>query len=156
MSDPFENSVLQVARVCEILGLNTEITSLLSNPQRIVKVNFPVLMDNGDIKMFAGFRSQHNNFRGPYKGGIRFSPMVTESEVKALSSWMTWKCAVADIPFGGGKGGVVVDTKNLSKGEIERLSRTYVRAIADCIGENRDVPAPDMYTTPEIMDYMVY
>lgn len=155
MSDPFENSVLQVARVCEILGLNTEITSLLSNPQRIVKVNFPVLMDNGDIKMFAGFRSQHNNFRGPYKGGIRFSPMVTESEVKALSSWMTWKCAVADIPFGGGKGGVVVDTKNLSKGEIERLSRTYVRAIADCIGENRDVPAPDMYTTPEIMDYMV-
>lgn len=155
MNDPFENSVLQVTKASELLNLPSDVVSILSTPQRIIKVNFPVLMDNGEMKLFSGLRSQHNNARGPYKGGLRFSLGVTESEVKALSSWMTWKCAVADIPFGGGKGGVVVDTKNLSKGEIERLSRSYVRAISDCIGEEKDVPAPDMYTTPEIMDFMV-
>jgi glutamate dehydrogenase (NAD(P)+) len=105
--------------------------------------------------MFKGFRSQHNNNLGPYKGGLRFSPLVSESEVKALSTWMTWKCAVADIPFGGGKGGVIVDTKKLSPAELERLSRAFIGAIYELIGPDKDVPAPDMYTTPQIMDWML-
>lgn len=155
MNDPFQNSVEQVSKAGEILGLSFEEIKILSNPKRIVTVHFPVVLDSGEIKMFTGFRSQHNNARGPFKGGLRFSLEVNESEVKALSSWMTWKCAVADVPFGGGKGGVVVDTKVHSKAEIERISRAYVSSIADCIGESKDVPAPDMYTNGEIMDYMV-
>lgn len=155
MNDPFQNSIEQVTKAGEILGLNYDEIKLLSTPKRLITVHFPVLLDSGEKKVFLGFRSQHNDARGPFKGGLRFSLEVNESEVKALSSWMTWKCAVADIPFGGGKGGVVVDTKVHSKPEIERISRGFVTAIADCIGENKDVPAPDMYTTPEIMDYMV-
>ncbi len=153
-NDPFENSIIQIKRAGSILGLNENELNRILEPQRVVRVNFSVKMDNGDIKTFVGFRSQHNNARGPYKGGLRFSPEVTESEVKALSSWMTWKCAVADIPFGGGKGGVIVDTKILSKTELENLSRSFVRAISDVIGPNKDVPAPDMYTTGEIMNWM--
>lgn len=153
--DPFQNSVEQMNEVAELLNLSQEDFKRLVNPERVITVRFPVKMDNGETKVFLGFRSQHNNALGPYKGGLRFSPMVTESEVKALSSWMTWKCAVADIPFGGGKGGVVVDTKDLSRNELERLSKSFVRAIVDCIGENKDIPAPDMYTNSEIMDWMV-
>ncbi len=153
-NDPFENSIIQIKKAGGILGLNENELNRILEPQRVVRVNFSVKMDNGDIKTFVGFRSQHNNARGPYKGGLRFSPEVTESEVKALSSWMTWKCAVADIPFGGGKGGVIVDTKTLSKTELENLSRSFVRAISDVIGPNKDVPAPDMYTTGEIMNWM--
>lgn len=153
--DPFQNSIEQMSEVAEILNLSEENFKRLVNPERVITVRFPVKMDNGDVKVFLGFRSQHNNTLGPYKGGLRFSPMVTESEVKALSSWMTWKCAVADIPFGGGKGGVVVDAKDLSRNELERLSKAFVRAIGDCIGENKDVPAPDMYTNSEIIDWMV-
>ncbi len=162
MNDPFLNSVTQIKRAADLLCdsaeklcLPPEILERILEPQRLVKVHFPVLMDNGMTRTFLGFRSQHNNARGPYKGGLRYSSEVSESEVKALSSWMTWKCAVADIPFGGGKGGVVVDTKVLSKPEIERLSRAFVGAISDVIGPEKDVPAPDMYTTAEIMDYMV-
>ncbi|MEK7587154.1 MAG: Glu/Leu/Phe/Val dehydrogenase [Patescibacteria group bacterium] len=140
---------------CEFLKLSPEIYQRFREPERIVKVNFPVKMDNGKTQIFTGYRSQHNNALGPYKGGLRFSPMVDEQEVKNLSAWMTWKCAVADIPFGGGKGGVIVDTKKLSKTELERLSRAFVRAIAEMIGPEKDVPAPDMYTTPKIMDWMV-
>lgn len=155
MNDPFQNSIKQVTDAADALGLSAEIMKRISTPERVIEVHFPVKMDSGEIKSFTGFRSQHNNARGPYKGGLRFSPEVNLSEVKALSSWMTWKCAVADIPFGGGKGGVIVDTRVLSKTEIENLSRSFVRSIADCIGENKDVPAPDMYTTAEIMDIMV-
>lgn len=154
MIDPFESSVVQIKKAGKVLELSESELNRILEPQRIIKVSFPVRMDDGEIKTFIGFRSQHNNARGPYKGGLRFSPEVTESEVKALSSWMTWKCAVADIPFGGGKGGVVVDVKTLSKAELENLSRSFVRAISDVIGPNKDVPAPDMYTTPEIMDWM--
>lgn len=155
ITDPFQSSIEQLESAAKFLGLSREIIDQLNQPQRVVKVNFPVLMDDGNIKIFVGFRSQHNNARGPYKGGLRFSLQVTESEVKALSAWMTWKCAVAGIPFGGGKGGVVVDTKQLSITELERLSRAYIKAIYDVIGPNKDVPAPDMYTTPEIMAWMV-
>lgn len=154
-NDPFESSVIQIKKAGEKLGLSTSELDRILEPQRVVKVSFPVKMDSGEINTFTGFRSQHNNARGPYKGGLRFSPDVNESEVKALSSWMTWKCAVADVPFGGGKGGVIVDTKTLSKTELENLSRSFVRAISDVIGPTKDVPAPDMYTTGEIMDWMV-
>lgn len=155
MNDPFQNTILQINKAAEILGLDNEQIRYLTEPSRVVKVNFVVELDNGEKKVFTGFRSQHNNVRGPYKGGLRFSLDVNEHEVMALSSWMTWKCAVADIPYGGGKGGVIVDTKTLSKTELERLSRAFVRAIADVIGPEKDIPAPDMYTTPEIMDWMV-
>jgi glutamate dehydrogenase/leucine dehydrogenase len=154
INDPFESSIAQIKKAGGVLGMSENDLKRIIDPQRIVRVNFPVKMDNGEIKTFIGFRSQHSNARGPYKGGLRFSTEVTESEVKALSSWMTWKCAVADIPFGGGKGGVIVDTKALSKTELENLSRSFVRAISDVIGPNKDVPAPDMYTTGEIMNWM--
>jgi glutamate dehydrogenase/leucine dehydrogenase len=153
--DPFQNSLAQLKKVAEVIGLAEETVQRLGEPDRVVKVHFPVTMDDGTIEMFTGYRSQHNDALGPYKGGLRFSPDVTESEVKALSTWMTWKCAVADIPFGGGKGGVIVDTKKLSENELERLSRGYIRALYEMIGPDKDVPAPDMYTTPQIMAWMV-
>ncbi len=154
MSDPFKNSIEQLKKASNVLNLSEETLKGLINPMRVVEVFFPVVMDNGEVKFFTGFRSQHNNTRGPFKGGLRFSPEVSESEVKALSSWMTWKCAVADVPFGGGKGGVIVDTKTLSKGELENLSRAFSRAISDVIGPEKDVPAPDMYTDGQVMEWM--
>lgn len=154
MSDPFKNSLAQLLKASEVLGLTEEVRKGLGNPARVVEVNFPVLMDDGKVKFFMGFRSQHNNARGPFKGGLRFSSEVSLSEVKALSSWMTWKCAVADVPFGGGKGGVIVDTKTLSKTELENLSRAFARAISDVIGPEKDVPAPDMYTDGQVMEWM--
>ncbi|MFO7794167.1 MAG: Glu/Leu/Phe/Val dehydrogenase [Candidatus Nanohaloarchaea archaeon] len=127
----------------------------LARPERFVEVNFPVEMDSGEKKVFKGYRSQHSNLRGPAKGGIRFSPDVDEEETKALGLWMMLKCAVADIPFGGAKGGVVVDSRELSGAEEERLSRRYIDAIAEVIGENRDVPAPDMNTSSKHMAWMM-
>ena len=127
----------------------------LKNPKRFVEVNFPVEMDDGSVEMFKGFRSQHSSARGPGKGGIRFSPEVNEDEVKALSIWMTLKCAVADIPYGGAKGGVVVNPDELSESEEQRLSRNFIDSIAEIIGENRDVPAPDMNTGGKHMAWMM-
>jgi glutamate dehydrogenase len=127
----------------------------LARPDRFVEVNFPVEMDSGEKKVFKGYRSQHSNLRGPGKGGIRFSPEVNEEETKALGLWMMLKCAVADIPFGGAKGGVVVDSSTLSESEEERLSKNYIDAIAEIIGENRDVPAPDMNTGSKHMAWMM-
>ena len=129
--------------------------SRLKDPKRFVEVNFPVEMDNGETEMFKGFRSQHSSIRGPGKGGIRFSPDVNEDEVKALSIWMSLKCAVADIPYGGAKGGVVVNTDELSEDEEQRLSRRFIDSIAEIIGENRDVPAPDMNTSGKHMAWMM-
>ncbi|MFB6145836.1 MAG: Glu/Leu/Phe/Val dehydrogenase [Candidatus Nanohaloarchaea archaeon] len=127
----------------------------LKNPQRFVEVNFPVKMDSGEKKMFRGFRSQHSTARGPGKGGIRYSPQVNEEEVKALSLWMSLKCSIADIPYGGAKGGVIVDPDNLSESEEERLSRSYIDSIAEIVGVNRDVPAPDMNTGGKHMAWMM-
>lgn len=127
----------------------------LKDPKRFVEVNFPVEMDNGDKEMFKGFRSQHSSVRGPGKGGIRFSSEVNEDEVKALSIWMSLKCAVAEIPYGGAKGGVVVNPNELSETEEQRISRRYIDAIAEIIGENRDVPAPDMNTGGKHMAWMM-
>jgi len=150
----FENALIQLGRVADLIKLDKTYLEILSKPEREINVNFPVKMDDGKVKMFQGFRMQYNSARGPYKGGIRFHQEVSDYEVKALSFWMAMKCAVVNIPLGGGKGGVIVDPKKLSKKELENLSRSYVRAIFDCIGPNKDIPAPDVNTTPEIMAWM--
>ena len=155
MENPFLNAQEQLEKVAKYLDISADFLEVLKVPQKVLEVNIPVKMDNGRIRVFKGFRSQHNNALGPYKGGIRFHPGVTKEEVMALSIWMTWKCGVAGIPFGGGKGGVVVDPKELSEGELERLSRGYVRAIAPVIGARVDVPAPDVGTNGKIMEWMV-
>ncbi|MEP7167599.1 MAG: Glu/Leu/Phe/Val dehydrogenase [Candidatus Woesebacteria bacterium] len=153
--DPYADGVKSVENVAQFLSLTAEQVARLTHHNRIVEVNLPIQRDDGTIQLFTGFRAQHNNARGPYKGGIRFHPGVTQSEVKALSMWMTWKCAVADIPFGGGKGGVIVDPKSLSPKELEKLARAYSRAIAPVIGDDTDVPAPDVNTDPQIMEWML-
>lgn len=153
-SNPYQNALTQLEVAAEVLKINKDILEILKVPKRVLRVFIPVRMDNGSVCNFEGFRVQHNDARGPFKGGIRFSPQVSMDEVQALSMWMTWKGAVVGIPYGGAKGGVIVDTKKLSKGELERLSRGYVRAVYKFIGPNIDVPAPDMYTTPEIMAWM--
>lgn len=153
--DAFDNAMKQLSEVKEIINLDENIFLQLQAPDKFLEVNIPVKMDNGRIKVFKGYRSQYNNARGPYKGGIRFHPDVNESEVRALSAWMTWKTAVANIPLGGGKGGVIVNPKELSEGELERLSRGYLQAIYKLIGPKVDVPAPDVYTNPKIMGWML-
>ena len=155
MSNPFDNALRQLEKAISHLKLSESQIERLKYPEKIITVNFPVKMDDGKDVIFHGFRVQHNSVRGPYKGGIRFHPQVDMNEVKALAFWMAIKCAVADIPMGGGKGGVEVDPKKLSKGELERLSRAYVQAIVRDIGPEIDVPAPDVNTTPEIMKWMV-
>ena len=154
MTDPFKNYLIQIEKVDKVLKLNFSVKKQLKTPQNIIDVDFPVKMDNGKIRLFRGFRVQFNNARGPYKGGIRFHPQVNLAEVKALAAWMAIKCAVANIPFGGGKGGVIVDPKKLSEKELEALSRAYVRAIHQYIGPDLDVPAPDVNTNPKIMGWM--
>ena len=151
----FENAMKQLERVAELIKLDKIYLDVLSRPERMVKVNFSVKMDDGRIRVFEGFRMQYSSVRGPYKGGIRFHPEVSEDEVKALSFWMAIKCAVVNIPMGGGKGGVIVDPRKLSKSELKRLSQGYVRAIFDVIGPDKDIPAPDMNTDGQIMDWMV-
>ncbi|MDE2145005.1 MAG: Glu/Leu/Phe/Val dehydrogenase [Patescibacteria group bacterium] len=151
----FQNALSQLDSVKEKIGLDDAIYEQLKKPKRFLEVNVPVRMDDGMVRVFTGYRSQFNDARGPYKGGIRFHPNVSEDEVKALSMWMTWKTAVVDIPLGGGKGGVIVNPKELSSGELERLSRGYIRAIAPFIGERVDIPAPDVYTDPRIMAWML-
>lgn len=151
--NPFDNAMQQLAKASRFLR-KTPRLDLLKQPQRIVNVNFPVTMDDGTLRMFNGFRVQYNNARGPYKGGTRYHPSVTEDEVKALSFWMVIKLAVVDVPLGGGKGGVVVDPKALTKSEIERLTRAYTRAIAPVIGPAIDIPGPDVNTGEEVMTIM--
>ena len=128
---------------------------ILKTPQRVIEVSIPIIMDDGELKVFTGFRVQHNDARGPYKGGIRYHPKVNLDEISALAFGMTIKCAVADIPYGGAKGGITVDPKKLSHGELERLTRAYVRAIAGFIGPDKDIPAPDVYTNPQVMAWFI-
>ena len=153
--DSFDIAVQQLEKAAKVMNLDKEALEILRAPQQILEVSLPVRMDNGKVKTFKGFRVHYNNARGPVKGGIRFHPQETLSTVKALSAWMTWKTAVVDIPMGGSKGGIICNPKELSLGELERLSRAYVRAIADFIGPEIDVPAPDVYTTPQIMAWMM-
>lgn len=155
MQNPFENAQTQLDHAAKILNLDPNIHELLRSPKRILTVSIPIKMDNGQTKVFTGFRSQFNDALGPFKGGIRFHPGVTLDEVKALSFWMTMKCAVVEIPLGGGKGGIVVDPKILTQGELERLSRGYIDAVYKYLGSAQDIPAPDVYTTPQIMAWML-
>lgn len=153
-------NVLEIARsqvkaACDKLGADPAVYEILKNPMRVLEVSFPVKMDDGTIKSFIGYRSQHNNACGPFKGGIRFHPDVTMDEVKALSTWMTFKCGVVGIPYGGGKGGIPIDPSDYSKSELERISRGYAAAISHIIGEKEDIPAPDVNTNGDIMSWMV-
>ncbi|MDG6243482.1 MAG: Glu/Leu/Phe/Val dehydrogenase [Methanolobus sp.] len=155
IENPFENSRKQLAKCAEILGLDEGVHEMLRHPMRELRVTLPVRMDDGTIKVFEGFRIQYNDARGPTKGGIRFHPEENIDTVRALAAWMTWKCAVVDIPLGGGKGGIICNPKEMSEGELERLSRKYIASIAQIIGPRKDVPAPDVYTNPKIMAWMV-
>lgn len=153
--NPFESAQAKVKRACETLGYNNDVYAMLSEPQRVLEVSIPVRMDDGSLKIFKGWRSQHNNAVGPYKGGIRFHQNVNYDEVRALSVWMTFKCGIMNIPYGGGKGGVIVNPAELSARELEQLSRGYVRGIYKLIGEKIDVPAPDVGTDYRIMSWML-
>ncbi|MFF2877793.1 Glu/Leu/Phe/Val dehydrogenase [Gottfriedia sp. NPDC057991] len=137
------------------LGYSKELYELLKEPLRFLTVQIPVRMDDGSVKIFTGYRSQHNDAVGPTKGGIRFHPEVNEDEVKALSMWMSLKCGIVDLPYGGGKGGIICDPRKMSIYELERLSRGYVRAISQIVGPTKDIPAPDVYTNPQIMAWMM-
>ena len=150
----FENTLAQIGKASDLMGLNPGVRELISRHERILEVSVPVKMDNGQWKVFTGYRCQHNSIRGPYKGGIRFHPNVDLGEVKALSAWMTMKCAVVGIPLGGGKGGIIVDPKGLSARELEAMTREYTRAITPFIGPEMDVPAPDVYTNGQIMGWI--
>jgi glutamate dehydrogenase (NAD(P)+) len=153
--DPYDNATKQLSQAAKLISLDPAIKEVLSEPKRILNVSVPVRMDSGKVKVFQGYRVQFSDARGPYKGGIRYHPNVSLSEVKALAMWMTWKCAVIDIPYGGAKGGVVCDPKNMSIAEKERLTRRYTSAIVDFIGPYRDIPAPDVYTDPQTMAWIM-
>jgi glutamate dehydrogenase len=146
---------LVIQAALDKMGCAESLYELLKEPLRLLTVRIPVKMDDGSVKVFTGYRAQHNDAVGPTKGGIRFHPGVTEDEVKALSMWMTIKCGIADLPYGGGKGGIQCDPRTLSFGELERLSRGYVRAISQLVGPTKDIPAPDVFTNSQIMSWMM-
>ncbi|WP_028550526.1 Glu/Leu/Phe/Val family dehydrogenase [Paenibacillus sp. UNC451MF] len=153
--NPFKIAQRQIEKAASLLQLPEEVVEILKQPKRVLSVTFPVKMDNGKVKVFEGYRSQHNDAVGPTKGGIRFHPDVTLDEVKALSMWMSFKCGVVGLPYGGGKGGVICDPREMSKGELERVSRAFMEAIHEIVGPEKDIPAPDVYTTPQIMGWMM-
>lgn len=153
--NPFAEAVAQFDAAAERLNLSQELRAILRAPKRELTVNFPVRMDDGRVEMFTGYRVQHNINRGPAKGGIRYDANVSIDEVRALAMWMTWKCAVVNIPFGGAKGGVIVDPRKLSRTELERLTRRYATEIAGVIGPESDIPAPDVNTNPQIMAWIM-
>ncbi len=145
----------QLDEVAHLIGLTEGIHLFLRQPKRVLEVSVPVHMDDGRVRVFTGYRVQHNMARGPAKGGIRFHPDVTLDEVKALAMWMTWKCALVNIPFGGAKGGVICDPKAMSMHELEHLTRRFTTEISIVIGPEKDIPAPDVYTTPQIMAWIM-
>ena len=153
--NPFEVALEQLDEAAKLINLDKGLHQILAHPKRVLTVSIPVRLDNNEIRVFTGFRSQHNDARGPYKGGIRYHPQVTIDEVKALSMWMTWKCAIADIPYGGGKGGIICNPKQMSDLELERMTRRYAYAIADIIGPHTDIPAPDVYTGGKEMAWIM-
>lgn len=153
--NPLESAQAQVKKACDKLGLEPAVYEILKEPQRVIELSIPIKMDDGTTKVFKGYRSAHNNAMGPTKGGLRFHPDVTRDEVKALSIWMTFKCSVAGLPYGGGKGGIAVDPEELSERELERLSRRFVDGMHAYLGEKIDIPAPDVNTNGQIMSWMV-
>lgn len=153
--NPLINSQNQLKSACDLLGLDAKYYEMLKEPQRIIEITIPVKMDDGSVRVFKGYRSAHSSAIGPAKGGVRFHPNVNADEVKALSLWMTFKCGIVGIPYGGGKGGICVDPNELSKTELERLARGYIRGIYKYLGEKIDIPAPDVNTNGQIMAWMV-
>lgn len=153
--NPYENYLHTLNEAAELMSFESDVKALLSVPERQLQVSVPVRMDDGGIKVFEGYRVQHSSLRGPYKGGLRYHENADIDEVKALAAWMTMKCAVADIPYGGGKGGVKVDPSELSEGELERLTRGYADAVFSIVGPERDIPAPDVNTNGKIMAWFV-
>jgi glutamate dehydrogenase/leucine dehydrogenase len=153
--NPFETAQRQVDIVAKVLNLDPGTTSILKHPKRELTVNFPVRMDDGSYRVYTGYRVQYNMARGPCKGGIRYHPQVSLDEVRALAAWMTWKCAVVNLPYGGAKGGVICDPKHMSKGELERLTRRFASEISPIIGPEMDVPAPDVYTDSQTMAWIM-
>jgi glutamate dehydrogenase len=153
--NPFSIAQQQIKAACDKLNLDNSVYEILKQPQRVIEVCIPVKMDNGTTKVFKGYRSQHNDAVGPTKGGLRFHPDVTKDEVKALSMWMTFKCNAIGLSYGGAKGGVIVDPRKLTMGELERLSRGYMRAISRLVGEDTDIPAPDVNTNGQVMAWML-
>jgi glutamate dehydrogenase (NAD(P)+) len=154
-TNPYEAMLARFDRAAELLGLDEGLIQILKMPERELKVAVPVQMDDGTFRVFEGWRIQHNSSMGPCKGGIRYSPEVNVDEVRALAAWMTWKCAVASVPFGGAKGGVKCEPLKMSPRELERMTRRYTSAIMDIIGPDRDVPAPDMYTNEQVMAWIM-
>jgi glutamate dehydrogenase/leucine dehydrogenase len=153
--NPFRIAMRQFDAAADKLKLGPGFRDVLRSPRRALSLSLPIKMDDGSIRVFQGFRVQHNNARGPCKGGIRYHPNVSFDEVQALASWMTWKCATVNIPFGGAKGGIICDPKQLSKNELERLTRRYAYEISDFIGPDRDIPAPDVYTDAQVMAWIM-
>ncbi|MEK9153985.1 MAG: Glu/Leu/Phe/Val dehydrogenase [Patescibacteria group bacterium] len=153
-NNPWERARAQLKNTAKIISLDSLLEARLGSPDRVVEISIPLLLDDGSVKVFTGFRVQHNNILGPYKGGLRYHPQVDMDEVKALAFWMTMKNAVIDVPFGGGKGGITVDPKKLSESELERLTRGFARELSSYIGPETDVPAPDVNTTPKIMAWI--
>lgn len=153
--NPFRISQIQFDLAAEYLKLDPGLRQVLRTPKRILEVSLPTKLDNGQLKVFTGFRVQHNVARGPAKGGIRYHPNVTLDEVKALAAWMTWKTATVNIPYGGAKGGVICDPKRMSKGELERMTRRYASEILPLIGPDKDIPAPDVYTDAQTMSWIM-
>src|SRR5215813_13899459 len=154
-ANPFESMMSRFDRAAQLLQLDADLYAVMRVPNRELKVYIPTRMDSGRIQVFEGFRVQHNFARGPAKGGIRYAPDVSIDEVKALSAWMTWKCAVVNVPFGGGKGGIICDPTQMSLGELERLTRRYTAELIDFIGPDKDVPAPDMNTNEQTMAWVM-
>jgi glutamate dehydrogenase (NAD(P)+) len=153
--NPYRISQIQFDLAAEYLKLDPGLRQILRTPKRVMEVSIPTKMDNGQVKVFTGFRVQHNVARGPAKGGIRFHPAVTLDEVKALAMWMTWKTAAVNIPYGGGKGGIICDPKRMSKSELERMTRRYTSEILPIIGPEQDIPAPDVYTDAQTMAWIM-
>jgi glutamate dehydrogenase (NADP+) len=151
----FQNALQQLKTAADVMKLDPATLETMKHPDRIVEVSLPMTMDNGAAKVFIGYRVEHSNLRGPYKGGLRYHPQVDLHEVKALALWMTMKCAVVGIPMGGGKGGITVDPKKLSQSELERLTRAFTRAMKNVFGPDKDVPAPDVNTTPKMMAWIM-
>ncbi|WP_138753472.1 Glu/Leu/Phe/Val family dehydrogenase [Paenibacillus sinopodophylli] len=154
-NDVLHSTQIVIEQALRRLGYDQDMIDLLKEPLRLLTVRIPVRMDDGTTKVFTGYRSQHNDAVGPTKGGVRFHPNVSENEVKALSIWMSLKCGIADLPYGGGKGGVICDPRTMSFREIERLSRGYVRAVSQIVGPSKDIPAPDVMTNSQIMAWMM-
>ena len=153
--NPHRIAQIQFDIAAEYLKLDPGLRQILRTPKRVLEVSIPTKMDNGQVKVFTGYRVQHNLARGPAKGGIRYHPNVTLDEVKALATWMTWKCAAVNIPYGGGKGGVICDPKRMSKAELERMTRRYTSEILPIIGPEQDIPAPDVYTDAQTMAWIM-